>query len=228
MASINLKHTSGNGTILNSPAANPSSDITLKLPSTTGSAGQVLKVASANHSSTNAELEFGAEGASGKILQVIQTKLNTAVSITGVSGYADISGFSASITPASASNKILVMVQMMVSTAGETYFQLVRGSTAIGNSSAGNYNSFTGVFGNSARSSYYDLNSQVFNFLDDAQDTNAHVYKVQWGNVSNVSTYLNRTAYTTSGAYYSYSGASSITLMAVSYTHLTLPTKRIV
>ena len=78
MASINLKHTSGNGTILNSPAANPSSDITLKLPSTTGSAGQVLKVASANHSSTNAELEFGAEGASGKILQVIQTKLNTA------------------------------------------------------------------------------------------------------------------------------------------------------
>jgi len=61
MASINLKHTSGNGTILNSPAANPSSDITLKLPSTTGSAGQVLKVASANHSATNAELEFGAD-----------------------------------------------------------------------------------------------------------------------------------------------------------------------
>ena len=58
MASIKLKHTSGNGTILNSPAANPSSDITLKLPSTTGSAGQVLSVASANHSSTNAELEF--------------------------------------------------------------------------------------------------------------------------------------------------------------------------
>ena len=61
MASINLKHTSGNGTILNSPAANPSADITLKLPSTTGSAGQVLKIASANHSSTNAELEFAAD-----------------------------------------------------------------------------------------------------------------------------------------------------------------------
>tara|TARA_Y100000401_G_scaffold99020_1_gene87084 strand:+ start:55 stop:780 length:726 start_codon:yes stop_codon:yes gene_type:complete len=60
MGAIKLKHTSGNGTILNSPAANPSSDITLKLPSTTGSAGQVLSVASANHSSTNAELEFAA------------------------------------------------------------------------------------------------------------------------------------------------------------------------
>ena len=62
MGAIKLKHTSGNGTILNSPAANPSSDITLKLPSTTGSAGQVLQVASANHSSTNAELEFATVG----------------------------------------------------------------------------------------------------------------------------------------------------------------------
>lgn len=60
MASIKLKHTSGNGTILHSPAANPSADVTLKLPSTTGSAGQVLQVASANHSSTNADLEFAA------------------------------------------------------------------------------------------------------------------------------------------------------------------------
>ena len=60
MASIKLKHASGNSTILNSPAANPSADVTLKLPSTSGSAGQVLKVASANHSATNAELEFGA------------------------------------------------------------------------------------------------------------------------------------------------------------------------
>ena len=62
MASIKLKHASGNSTILNSPAANPSADVTLKLPSTTGSAGQFLKVASANHSSTNAELEFAAAG----------------------------------------------------------------------------------------------------------------------------------------------------------------------
>ena len=60
MSSLKLKHASGNGTILHSPAANPTSDVTLKLPSTTGSAGQILKVASANHSSTNAELEFAA------------------------------------------------------------------------------------------------------------------------------------------------------------------------
>ena len=57
MSQIKLLHSGGNGAILSSPAANPSSDVTLKLPSTTGSAGQVLKVASANHSSTNAELD---------------------------------------------------------------------------------------------------------------------------------------------------------------------------
>ena len=58
---VKLKHASGNGTVIGAPAANPSADITLKAPSTTGSAGQVLKVASANHSSTNAELEWAAD-----------------------------------------------------------------------------------------------------------------------------------------------------------------------
>ena len=59
MGSLKLPYPSGNSAILHSPAANPSADITMKLPSTTGSAGQYLKVASANHSSTNAELEWG-------------------------------------------------------------------------------------------------------------------------------------------------------------------------
>ena len=87
MGSIKLKHTSGNGTILNSPAANPSSDITLKLPSTTGSAGQVLTVASANHSSTNAELEFAA-AASGGGTTIAQTFRRTSTTATnGASDY---------------------------------------------------------------------------------------------------------------------------------------------
>ncbi len=87
MGSIKLKHTSGNGTILNSPAANPSSDITLKLPSTTGSAGQVLTVASANHSSTNAELEFAA-AASGGGITIAQTFRRTSTTATnGASDY---------------------------------------------------------------------------------------------------------------------------------------------
>lgn len=157
---------------------------------------------------------FAAAGG-GKILQVKQTKLTSAVSITGVTSYADISSFSVDITPASASNKILVMVQMQASTGGEAVFKLVRNSTDIGNSTAGAYTSFTGIFGNTARSGYYDLASKDFNFLDDAQDTNAHTYKVQWSNITNVSTYLNRTAYSATGTHYSYSGSSSITVMEI-------------
>ena len=157
---------------------------------------------------------FAAAGG-GKILQVKQTKLTSAVSITGVTSYADISSFSVDITPASASNKILVMVNMQVSTGGEAIFKLVRNSTDIGNSTAGAHTSFYGIFGNSNRSHYYDLESVVFNFLDDAQDTNAHTYKVQWSNITNVSTYLNRTAYSATGTHYSYSGSSGITVMEI-------------
>ena len=106
MAGIKLKHTSGNGTILHSPAANPSSDVTLKLPSTTGSAGQVLKVASANHSSTNAELEFGAD-TGGKLLQVVTTNISANFSTTSTS-LVDVTGYNLSITPTAASSKIKV------------------------------------------------------------------------------------------------------------------------
>lgn len=155
----------------------------------------------------------------GKILQVKQTFVNTAVSLSGVQSYTDISGFNVSITPSSASNKILVMVQMNVSSEGEYILKLVRTaggtSTDIGNSTAGNYTSFTGGFQNTARSGYYDLLDKNFNFLDDAQDTNAHVYKVQWSNITNVNTYINRTGYSTTGIYYSYSGCSTITVMEV-------------
>ena len=102
MASIKLKHTSGNGTILNSPAANPSSDITLKLPSTTGSAGQVLQVASANHSATNAELEFVAAGG-GKVVQFKYAQTAALVETTSTS-MQDWDALNVAITPTSSSN----------------------------------------------------------------------------------------------------------------------------
>ena len=167
----------------------------------------------------SADIASGVIPAGGKILQVKQTVLNTAVSISGVTSYADISGFSVSITPSSASNKLLVMVQINASSEGEYIFKLVRtagGSTSdVGNSTAGNYTSFTGGFQNTARSGYYDLLDKNLNFLDNAQDTNAHTYKVQWSNITSIATYLNRTAYSTTTTNYAYSGASSITVMEV-------------
>ena len=114
MGAIKLKHTSGNGTILNSPAANPTNDITLKLPSTTGSAGQGLQVASANHSSTNAELEFGAD-ASGKVLQVVNTTTNGAASVALTNAYGNnnsniyyLTSLNTSLTTTATNSKILI------------------------------------------------------------------------------------------------------------------------
>ena len=49
----------GSAAFLGPPSS--SANTKLKLPADTGSAGQVLKVKSANHSSTNAELEWAAD-----------------------------------------------------------------------------------------------------------------------------------------------------------------------
>ena len=181
MASINLKHTSGNGTILNSPASNPSSDITLKLPSTTGSAGQVLKVASANHSSTNAELEFGSEGASGKILQVIQTVKKDRTTIQSTT-LVDIAGMSVTITPSSSSNKVLINYSLSLFTNNQYYvLRLLRGSDStifIGDQNPSATSQSRGSFG-SLTASYVDATIIAQSFLDSPNTTSATTYKLQ-------------------------------------------------
>jgi len=51
---IELPHASGNSMSIEAPATNPASDLSIKLPATIGTAGQVLK-----NSSTAGTLEFG-------------------------------------------------------------------------------------------------------------------------------------------------------------------------
>ena len=79
MSSIKLKHASGNSMSIAAPATNPASDLSLKLPATIGSAGQVLK-----NSDTAGTLEFGAETRSGRNLLVNGSML---VSQRGVTGH---------------------------------------------------------------------------------------------------------------------------------------------
>ncbi len=54
MSKIKLPHASGNSMSIGAPATNPASDLEIKLPSTVGSANQILK-----NSSTPGTLEFG-------------------------------------------------------------------------------------------------------------------------------------------------------------------------
>ena len=167
MASIKLKHASGNSTILNSPAANPTNDVTLKLPSTTGSAGQVLKVASANHSSTNAELEFAA--ATGKIVKYVTTGPLTANKVT--SGSTELEMTNVSITPASSSNKILVLSSASVFIYGTSNayggFRIYRG--AIGGTTV--FRQFVGLSANS-----YPYGPAAFSFIDTPNTSSSQQY----------------------------------------------------
>ena len=68
----------------------------------------------------------------GKLLQVVQTFKTDAFSRSSTS-FGDITGMSVSITPASSSNKILIVCHLSVGTNGNGYvgFRLLRGSTAI-------------------------------------------------------------------------------------------------
>ena len=79
-----------------------------------------------------------ATGVGGKILQVLQTVKTDTTTTSNVNSFTDISGLSQAITPTSTSSKILISIDMALSTFGETgstgqniAWQLVRGSTAI-------------------------------------------------------------------------------------------------
>ena len=64
-------------------------------------------------------ITLGANSGKGKVLQVVQS-VKTDTSSTTSTSAVDISGLSASITPSSASNKILILVQ--IGTAGQSNF----------------------------------------------------------------------------------------------------------
>jgi len=74
----------------------------------------------------------------GKVLQVVSTQLTTKVDVTVSTAHTwyDASGFSASITPSSTSNKILFSISLAAASATtgghRVYFKIVRDSTDIG------------------------------------------------------------------------------------------------
>ena len=89
-----------------------------------------------------------AVGDTGKILQVVQAvKTDTASSNTAT--FADLSGLSVSITPASTSNKILVSCNIHVSGRQDSFqaFKVFRDSTAIGLGTAGSNSQTNASFG---------------------------------------------------------------------------------
>jgi len=152
-------------------AGNTSGTITLDAPAVAGTTTLTLPTTSGTIVTTNTM-------PTGSVLQVVQTNYSTPTSTT--SGSFTDSGLSASITPSSATNKILVLVNQQIrsnkSGANDTGygFRLVRDSTAIFSRD------------DSSTASYYlgtsnaDLRfANNITYLDSPATTSAITYKTQ-------------------------------------------------
>jgi hypothetical protein len=157
----------------------------------------------------------GAAVAAGTIIQVVSTLLTDTFTATNNS-FTDITGLSVTITPASASNKIYINVQLSGTGASAyTAWRIVRDSTAIGVGVASGSRPAVGVQQKgSAATSVYGI---PLSFLDSPATTSATTYKIQGrsdygGGAGDF--FVNRTANDSNNAY-NYRAASIITVFEV-------------
>ena len=153
-------------------------------------------------------------GGGGGIVQVVQTVKNdvfTTSSVVSSGGYVDITGLAVTITPQSASNKILckAIIYNSVASNNVNFFRLLRGSTFINQPSG---TSSSGASYNAHAFSYYDAtyqDSTAIELLDSPATTSATTYKIQMGVTGQTGT-INAFAGTSN-----YYGISTITAMEV-------------
>ena len=162
MSQIKLLHSGGNGVIIAAPSSNPAADRTLTLPGDAD--GTIATTANA-----------------GKILQVIQAVKKNRQTINSTT-LVDITGMSVSITPSSASNKVLVNYSLVVFSNAVYYaLRLLRDSDStifIGDENPSATSQNRASFG-SYDSSYVIADTIAQSFLDSPNTTSAITYKLQ-------------------------------------------------
>ena len=150
----------------------------------------------------------------GKVLQVVQTVKSDTFSSSS-SSWTDITGLSASITPSSASSKILIMYSIVASedTAQFAIFRITRNSTGIGiGDASGNRQTATTASWSGGASNH--SNSQSVQYLDSPSTTSSITYKVQVISTASQTAYINRNA-RDNDAYYEPRTISTITVMEI-------------
>ena len=150
----------------------------------------------------------------GSVLQVLSTTKTDTFSTSSAS-FTDITGLSVSITPTSATSKILVMASLCGGVNGGTnaaQYRLVRGSTAIAIAdAAGSRTQSTSALNYQIDANRID--SYTFQTLDSPATTSATTYKVQI--ITSASTaYINRSFNDTDNAVWGRT-VSTITVMEV-------------
>jgi len=179
-----------------------------------GTTGQVLSKTSA----TNMAFTWITPSSAGKLKQVIQTVKSDTFTSTSTS-FVDITGLSVSITPTSASSKILVSFSVVGASSATTSdsiasIRLMRDSTAISVGDAANLRqrSTGGISTRETNATTINFTS-AGEFLDSPATTSATTYKIQ-GITGAVTFYINRTQGDADAAS-SYRTVSTITVMEI-------------
>ena len=153
----------------------------------------------------------------GKVLQVLSTTKTDSFSQSATTTFADVTGLTVSITPSSASNKILITGYINTSNniGNKTAFRLMRNSTSIGGGTAtGNTQS---AIGNADPQNTDSCEVVAINFLDSPSTTSSTTYKIQM--ISHSTTgYVNRTSNGTQyddAEAYAVKFSSTITVMEI-------------
>jgi hypothetical protein len=129
-------------------------------------------------------------GVTGGILQVVQT-VKTDTFTSSSTTMVDITGLSVSITPSSASSRVLVLASVAISGQSGTtsaMTQLVRGSTTIAIGDAGGTRTRLTIIGPASG----DSQSYMVSFLDSPATTSSTTYKFQSRSAVAGAHYVNR------------------------------------
>lgn len=163
----------------------------------------------------------------GSVIQVVQSvKTDALVGVAGaqwadVPGQGGVGSFSATITPSSASNKILVTVDLKMSgNAGNSVVRsrLLRNSTPIyiGDAAGSRPQSMGQFYIGAVADNVYYLAQVGGTYLDSPATTSAITYKVQYGSDGTFQfSYINRTQDDRNTTYFDSRIAASITLMEI-------------
>lgn len=157
-----------------------------------------------------------ARAGAGGVLQVVQAIATAPLSISTGANYnfVDITGLSVSITPISASSKILLITHISAGSVnpGNSIFRFTRDGTPVGIGTGSGYNSygFTSYYA-AVGSNYIYTNSPISGqYLDAPNTTSALTYKVQFsGDYAGAMTFNRREADTR------FSTTSTLTVMEI-------------
>jgi hypothetical protein len=154
-------------------------------------------------------------GSFGKVLQVVST-VKTADQSTTSTSPVDVTDLSVNITPSSASNKVLVLVNINNignSDGNLTSFKILRGATVITSNSSGGGSDTRDAFGSGGGGGMTNDNRKISNasitFLDSPSSTSALTYKVTFQATGGTGT-INRWELNTDNA-----SVSTLTLMEI-------------